>query len=95
MKRVLSIIAFVCCAISYCFAQEENNIYVYRNDGDFNAFMMYEVDSITYSEYDMDSVKHDHVQIQVIWTQDSVYRIPVEVIDSISFISRRRSITQT
>ena len=33
--------------------------YIYRNDGQFNAFFRDEVDSITYSYYDADSLFYD------------------------------------
>lgn len=60
--------------------------YVYRNDGGFNAFYCSEVDSITYSCLDNDSIKHKKVVTQELWTADSIYRIPIHVIDSVSFI---------
>lgn len=60
-------------------------MYVYRNDGDFNAFFFSNIDSITYSQYGEDSVLYDDIEIQVIWTKDSIYRIHTDVIDSISF----------
>ena len=59
--------------------------YIYRNDGDFNSFFRSQVDSISYSHYDADNVFHDNVVTQVIYTSDSVYHIPVEVVDSILF----------
>lgn len=68
------------------FAQvQTDNMYVYRNDGDFTVFPYAEVDSITFSNLDINGVKHDVVVVQEFWTCDSVYRIPLEVIDSIGF----------
>ena len=67
------------------FAQDV--IYVYRNDGEFNAFFKEEVDSITYSNFDLDSIYNQDVKTQVVYTADSVYRIPLEVIDSVSFFA--------
>lgn len=70
------------------FAQvQTDNMYVYRNDGDFTVFPYAEVDSITFSDLDINGVKHDAVVVQEFWTCDSVYRIPLEVIDSIGFIT--------
>lgn len=60
--------------------------YIYRNDGQFNAFFRDEVDSIHYSCYDLDSVLHDDYITQVIYTPDSTYRIPLEAIDSVGFV---------
>lgn len=70
------------------FAQvQTDNMYVYRNDGDFTVFPYAEVDSITFSTLDINGVKHAAVVVQEFWTCDSVYRIPLEVIDSIGFIT--------
>ena len=86
MKKILFTVALMALALSG-FAQEteSNAIYVYRNDGGFNAFFFSEIDSITYSQYGADSVAYDDINVQVVWTKDSVYRIPTDVIDSISF----------
>ncbi len=59
--------------------------YIYRNDGGFNAFFREEVDSIVYSNYDNDSIYYDDVVSQVIYTTDSIYRIPLAAIDSVAF----------
>lgn len=81
---LLTIVLFVS---GICGAVAQNNaMYIYRNDGEFNAFFKEEIDSITYSYFDNDSLLHDDVQMQVIHTIDSVYRIPVAVIDSVSFV---------
>ena len=53
--------------------------YIYRNDGQFNAFFRDEVDSIAYSCYDTDSVYYNDIVTQVIYTPDSIYRIPLAV----------------
>ena len=60
--------------------------YIYRNDGGFNAFFREEIDSIAYSCYDLDSLLHEDIVTQVVFTEDSVYRIPLEAIDSVSFV---------
>ena len=60
--------------------------YIYRNDGGFNAFFRDEVDSIAYSNYDLDSLRYDEVVTQLIYTVDSLYRIPLAAIDSVSFV---------
>lgn len=60
--------------------------YIYRNDGKFNAFFRDEVDSITYSHYDADSVYYDEMVTQLVHTQDSVYFIPLAAIDSVGFV---------
>ncbi len=64
---------------------QQNAIYCYRNDGDFDAFLHMDVDSITFSCIDLDSVVHDDVVVQEVWTPYQVYRIPIVAIDSIAF----------
>jgi len=68
-------------------AQESKQyaLYNYRNDGDFDAFMNVDIDSITYSCFDLDSVEHEDIVVQEVWTPAQVYRIPIEAIDSIGF----------
>ncbi len=64
-----------------------DNIYIYRNDGKFNAFTAGEVESLAYSKKDLNGVEHPDVVVQEIWTADSVYRIPLAVIDSVSVVT--------
>lgn len=66
-------------------AQSEKAIYIYRNDGDFNAFLCEDIDSLVHSNIGIDSICYDKMVVQEIWTQDSIYRIPLAAIDSISF----------
>ena len=61
-------------------------IYIYRNDGEFNAFYREEIDSMAYSYYDVDSVRYEEIVTQLIYTEDSIYHIPIAVIDSVSFV---------
>ncbi len=61
--------------------------YIYRNDGQFNAFFSNEIDSMTFSNYDADSILYDEVVTQVVYTADSIYRIPLAVVDSVSFVT--------
>ncbi len=49
--------------------------YIYRNDGEFNAFLRYEVENITFDNGN-----------SLIQTADSTYAIPLAAIDSVSFI---------
>ena len=84
MKKILVIIV-ACLSVALSHAQEDSPFYVYRNDGDFNAFFLSEVDSITYSSIDIDSIQCEDVVTQEFWTSDSVYRIPLAAIDSVGF----------
>lgn len=61
-----------------------NNVFVYRNDGHFNAFLREEIDSMRYSSIGVDNIEYGNAVTQEIFTADSVYRIPLNAIDSIS-----------
>ena len=62
-------------------------LYVYRTDGRFTVFTAAEVDSITYSRYDADYQLHPDWQMQLVHTAQGVSRIPLSVIDSVSFVA--------
>lgn len=61
--------------------------YVYRSDGMINTFFRSEVDSMTYSCYDTDSIYYDEPVTQVIYTPDSIYSIPLAMVDSVGFVT--------
>lgn len=87
MRRLLFLLlSFTTIIASYSQSQQSNAIYVYRNDGAFNAFYLSEVDSITYSSFNTENIESTDAIVQEIWTADSIYRIPINVIDSISFV---------
>ena len=89
MKRIrfISLIIALLSVLGVSAQQQQNQyaLYNYRNDGDFNAWLNIDVDSITYSNIGLDSVEYDNIVTQEVWTPDSCYRIPIEVIDSIGF----------
>ena len=87
MKTKLYILSIALCLFFMPKAQANHAFYVYQNTGAIDAFFTYEVDSIRYSNLDLDSVWHATSQVQEIWTKDSTYRIPLENIDSVSFIT--------
>ena len=68
------------------FLMAQDAFYVYRNDGDFNGFFFDEIVRMGYSKMDLDSVEHEVYVIQEIETEDSLYRIPLNAIDSIGFV---------
>lgn len=85
MKRTL--LSLVLFATMVCGAMAQNDaMYIYRNDGEFNAFLKSDIDSISHSYYDADSILHADWQMQVIYTQDSIYKIPLAVIDSVGLV---------
>lgn len=85
MKRAILSLLFLATVVSGLMAQSDA-MYIYRNDGEFNAFLKAEIDSIAQSHYDADSVYHADWQMQVVYTPDSIYRIPLAAIDSVSFL---------
>lgn len=86
MKRLIATFSLLLTMIAGASAQNDA-MYVYRNDGVINAFFKEEVDSMVYTHYDADSLYHSDWQAQLIYTSDSVYYIPLDVIDSISFVT--------
>ena len=86
MKRLYLI--FIMTAVAFCgMAQTIGDaFYIYRNDGEFNAFFRDEVLSIEYSYMDAEGNTHDEVVTQVVNTADSVYMIPLAAIDSVGFV---------
>ena len=85
-KSVLILLMTLTSAIGMSQTIEEA-VYVYRNDGQFNAFLREEIDSITYSRYDEDSLLYDEFVTQLVYTVDSLYKIPIANIDSVSFVT--------
>lgn len=86
MKKIILTILII--AISLCKLMAQNDaMYIYRNDGVINAFLKYDVDSIKHSHLDIDSTFCKDFVVQEVWTVDSVYRIPLSVIDSVSFVT--------
>lgn len=87
MKRTLLSFILVLTAITGAAQTVGDAIYFYRNDGGFNAFFRADIDSITFSTIEGDSANIDGVMVQTIHTPDSVYEIPLSVIDSVSFVN--------
>jgi hypothetical protein len=88
MKKRISLIILLAAVTLSGMAQTIGEaFYIYRNDGQFNAFFRDEVDSIAYSNFDADSVFYDEVVMQVVYTADSIYRIPLASVDSVAFVT--------
>lgn len=86
MKRLFLMIFCALCTFTVSAQTIGDAFYIYRNDGQFNAFFREEVDSLVYSCYDVDSLLHEDIVTQVVFTEDSIYRIPLAAIDSVSFV---------
>ena len=86
MKKTYLLLLMAITAITATAQTVGEAFYIYRNDGGFNAFFRDEVQSIEYSHYDLDSIFYDEIVTQLVYTQDSLYRIPLAVIDSVGFV---------
>jgi len=65
--------------------QAQDAFYIYRNDGNFDGFFFDEVVRMGYSKTDLQGEEHDVYVVQEVETKDSLYRIPLNAIDSIGF----------
>lgn len=82
---LLLLLSFVT-IVTYSQSHKNESLFVYRNDGGFDAFFQTDIDSITYSHIGADSLYHADYQMQLVHTTDSIYRIPLSVIDSVSLV---------
>lgn len=82
--RGLMAMMLLMAAVQDMTAQEA--FYIYRNDGEFNGFFYDQVKRMNYSKIDFNGIEHDEYVIQEVETDDSLYRIPLLAIDSISFV---------
>ena len=70
----------------------QDALYIFRNDGVFNAFFWGDIDRIEYSKIDTLGVEHDDYVVQEVWALDTVCRIPISAIDSVSFVTPENKI---
>lgn len=89
MKKIIfSYISLFTMLICYALpSNAQQAFYIYRNDGGINTFITTEIDSMTYSRLDLDSVVHDDYVVHEVYTPDSIFRIPIELIDSVGFVT--------
>lgn len=85
-RRLYNIILLVAVTLSGMAQNIGEAFYIYRNDGEFNAFFRDEVQSIEYSYEDKDGNTYDEIVTQIVTTADSVYLIPLAAIDSVAFV---------
>lgn len=67
--------------------QKQDALYIFRNDGQFNAFFWGDIDRFEYSKIDTLGIEHHDYVVQEIYALDTVFRIPVSAIDSIAFVT--------
>ena len=90
MKRYISIIMAMLTMFSVLPAsaqQTQDALYIFRNDGGFNAFFYDDIDHIEYSKIDTLGVEQADYVVQEVYALDSIFRIPISAIDSVAFIT--------
>lgn len=87
MKKVIFTLLMALSAVAGMSQTISEAFYIYRNDGMINTFFRSEIDSIAYSYYDADSLLYEEIVSQVVYTPDSIYKIPLAVIDSVGFVT--------
>lgn len=96
MALVLLIFNVQCSIFNELHAQaEQDALYIFRNDGQFNAFFFSDIDRFEYSKIDTLGVEHDEYVTQEIHAMDSVFRIPLTAIDSVSFVTPENKISDS
>lgn len=65
----------------------QDALYIFRNDGQFDAFFFGDIDHIEYSKIDTLGIEQDDYVVQEVYALDSVYRIPISAIDSVAFVT--------
>lgn len=66
---------------------KQDALYIFRNDGGFNAFFFADIDHIEYSKIDTLGVEQADYVVQEVYALDSIFRIPLNAIDSVSFVT--------
>ena len=85
MKKIFISLMMVVVAITGVGQDIGEQMFIYHGGTVTGGFLPNAIDSITYSYYDVDSVMYDDIVTQEIYTPDSIYRIPLAEIDSVSF----------
>lgn len=67
--------------------EAQDALYIFRNDGGFNAFFYADIDRIEYSKIDTLGVEQDDYVVQEVYALDSCFRIPISAIDSVAFVT--------
>ena len=86
-KYIYAALLTLCAAMPVTAQQRQDAMYIFRNDGVFNAFFFDDIERIDFSMVDTLGALHESYVVQEIYALDSVYRIPLSAIDSVSFIT--------
>lgn len=77
---IIYMLAMLLSAIGIQSAQAQavqDALYIYRNDGGFNAFFFDDIERFEYSNIDTTGVAHDEMVVQEVYALDSLFRIPL------------------
>lgn len=85
MKKLFCFVLLSLTTILHCVRALEQPMIMRHTDNEINAFVTSQIDSITFSHYDIDSVYCNDIATQIIWTADSIYRIPISEISRVQF----------
>lgn len=87
LKRLFAALLLLPSLLSVQAQQKQDALYIFRNDGTFNAFFFADIVRIGYSCVDTLGVEHEDVVVQEIEALDTLYRIPLSAIDSVAFVT--------
>ena len=65
----------------------QDALYIFRNDGQFNAFFFGDIDHIQYSKVDTLGIEQPDYVVQEVYALDTIFRIPITAIDSVAFVT--------
>lgn len=87
MRRILFFLGALLALLPLSAQQTQDALYIYRNDGVFHGFFYADIEKIEFSKIDTLGVEHYDYVVQEVYALDSIYRIPLSAIDSVSFIT--------
>lgn len=84
-RIIFSLLVTIIAALSAMTASAQQRALLnWQNGEPYNSFLYNDVDSITYSRVGLDNRTYPNVVVQEVWKRDSVYRIPINSIDSVT-----------
>lgn len=86
MKKLMLTLVLLMSVICGAMAQSES-LYIYRNNGSIISIPKSKIENVSYSKYDTDNLLQDNYVTQIIVTSDSVCKIPLAEIDSVSLFA--------
>lgn len=85
MKTIKLLLIFIIIAASNIRVSADNSFFVYKTDGSIESIFYSTLEKISFSNRDNNNVYYDYPVVQEFHTTDSIYRIPLAEVDSVSF----------